>query len=445
MFGLMKTRICSQKPSDREARRLAYCGTCKTLGAAHGQRARLLLNHDTVFLAELMEALEPVPESARDRAFRSYSCLALPTIAPAVPVRLRYAAAATVFLAEAKVADRREDSPSRWVEVVARAYDGAFSSAREELAAWGVPVERIRDLLSSQSTREADAGTGPTGRDAAAILAGLGEPTAEATALFFGHAARIAGRLEAVPAMERLGRAFGALVYLLDAFEDYEKDGSRPEFNALRAAYGLPPGPLPERSRAAIGQAVWSAGVEAAVRIEALPISAERRDRFASRLRSNLSARREGGARPGHSCGTSPAGEGRRVVSPAAEKARAIAVASLAGSSAAVRTLLTPLFVLLAFPLALFLPSWASPARGLGESLGLALNLMFAGGVVRALVSPLRFASSGPRIPPPPIPGAAHGEAKGHGKGGEGGGGGCCDGCCDSCDCGDCCCSGCDC
>jgi hypothetical protein len=243
--------------------------------------------------------------------------------------------------------------------------------------------------------------------------------------------------------MEELGRAFGRLVYLLDAFEDFARDSSRGEFNAFRAAYALPPGPLGGMERAALRQAVWSAGVEAAGRIDALPISAGRRHSFASRLRANLSGRLEE-CRPSHSCGTSSGREGGARLS-AAGRARAIASASLPGARPAVRALLAPLLLVLAFPIALFLPSWASPARGLGESLGLALNLMFAGGVLRALLSPLRFAASGPSVPPPPIPGAPVGGTKTHGKGGEGDGGGCCDGCCDSCDCGDCCCGGCDC
>ncbi|HEU0176708.1 MAG TPA: DUF5685 family protein [Blastocatellia bacterium] len=58
---------------------------------------------------------------------------------------------------------------------------------------------------------------------------------------FFAHGARAVGRPEApdvVDAMRRLGYDFGKLVYLLDAFEDYEKDWREGEFNALRAAFG---------------------------------------------------------------------------------------------------------------------------------------------------------------------------------------------------------------
>jgi hypothetical protein len=43
MSGLMK-----------RAARLAYCGSSKTMGAVYGLRAWLLLNHDMVFLGELL-------------------------------------------------------------------------------------------------------------------------------------------------------------------------------------------------------------------------------------------------------------------------------------------------------------------------------------------------------------------------------------------------------
>ena len=75
-------------------------------------------------------------------------------------------------------------------------------------------------------------------RNPAAELRRLASPTAAATAMFFAHGARAVGRPESAGAMRRLGYYFGRLVYLLDAFEDYEKDWRQGEFNALRAAFG---------------------------------------------------------------------------------------------------------------------------------------------------------------------------------------------------------------
>ena len=92
MFGLM-----------RRAQRLPYCGTCKTLGSLYGQRSRLLLNHDTVFLAELLMEQSGQPEWGR--AYRSFNCLTLPKSEGAMPLALQFAATAAVAIAHFHIAD----------------------------------------------------------------------------------------------------------------------------------------------------------------------------------------------------------------------------------------------------------------------------------------------------------------------------------------------------
>ena len=89
MFGLMK-----------RAERLPYCGSCKTIGAMYGQRARFLLNHDLVFLAELLMG-EADPEWTP--AHRSFNCLSMPKDHPAA---LRYAATVAVVLAHFQIEDQ---------------------------------------------------------------------------------------------------------------------------------------------------------------------------------------------------------------------------------------------------------------------------------------------------------------------------------------------------
>ena len=97
MFGLMKS-----------GPRLPYCGTCKTLGAKYGHGTRLLLNHDTAFLAEVLLDLGGVPLPGA--AYRSFNCLTLPGKNENIPVVLQYAAAVTVALAYFRIADHRRDA-----------------------------------------------------------------------------------------------------------------------------------------------------------------------------------------------------------------------------------------------------------------------------------------------------------------------------------------------
>src|SRR5947207_543196 len=111
MYGLMRAGICSRHPEDAYQRRLHYCGTCKTMGRLYGQRSRILLNHDAVFLAELLTALSPdaPPVPDWDRAFQSYNCPSLPAGSEEMPLSLQVAATATLVMSEFKVADQLDD------------------------------------------------------------------------------------------------------------------------------------------------------------------------------------------------------------------------------------------------------------------------------------------------------------------------------------------------
>ena len=102
MFGLMRFRCSPNSEGDQRRWRMHYCGTCKTIGTRYGQRARLLLNHDAAFLAELLTSLTGADAEQWPRAYRSWNCMRLPS-AEEIPPLLRYAAAANILLGEYKV------------------------------------------------------------------------------------------------------------------------------------------------------------------------------------------------------------------------------------------------------------------------------------------------------------------------------------------------------
>src|SRR5437764_7521763 len=112
MFGLMRARCCSLTDEQRTNRRMHYCGTCKTMGSLYGQRSRVLLNFDAVFLAELLTALSTGPGGSAEwsGAYRSYNCFSLPKTAEEMPPGMQVAAAATIVLAEFKLLDQITDS-----------------------------------------------------------------------------------------------------------------------------------------------------------------------------------------------------------------------------------------------------------------------------------------------------------------------------------------------
>jgi hypothetical protein len=216
MFGLMQ-----------HSPRLPYCGTCKTLGALYGHRARVLLNHDTVFLAEVL--MEVSGEPAWSPPFRSFNCLTLPRKSSRVPLALDYAAAVTVVLAHFRVADHCQDSRKLKWKLAAHWLSPQFARAAARLRRWGFPLDEMAAILATQPARE----VGPRS------LADVAEPTMFATALVFSHGARLVGRADLVQEAERLGREFGAMVYLLDAYEDRDRDSRNGEFNPLLAFPGI--------------------------------------------------------------------------------------------------------------------------------------------------------------------------------------------------------------
>jgi hypothetical protein len=223
MFGLLRYRKQCSKGTAWKQWRLHYCGTCKTMGRTYGQASRMLLNHDTVYLAEVLSAIAPKPVEW-DASFRSFNCFTLPDQSPAA---LRLAAAATVALTEYKLRDHIDDS-QRWRRLwnaAHRWWNPRFRRAVCELRALQFDVEALDAALTKQSQAELSATS----------LQALAQPTAKAVSLFFEHGATLVDRPDLSPQLKSFGHHLGTLVYLLDAIEDQHKDQATGQFNALTA------------------------------------------------------------------------------------------------------------------------------------------------------------------------------------------------------------------
>jgi Family of unknown function (DUF5685) len=348
MFGLMK-----------RGERLAYCGSCKTIGAMYGQRARLLLNHDMVFLGELL-----TQKAEWSNAHRSFNCMSMPKEHPA---GLEYAATAAVVLAHFQIEDQVADTGRlRW-KAVKRFFSPAYRKAAGDLRASGFPLDELTAMLGTQTARERRA----------VSLEDVAEPTARATEMVFAHGA---------PELASIGRRFGYLVYVLDAWEDRARDAKTGDFNALLAFSEVD-------GRAEILAAVASLEKD-------LPVH------LAARLRTNVEERLGIRMRVLHgACRKSAPARWKSAV----EFARSMKDRERAGFLKGAAVLAT------VSVLAFFAPHPIRSAESWKQCFGLVLNLMAFGAV---------FAT----VPLPEVPGK---------KSGCGSSCGSC--CCDSCDCGDCC------
>lgn len=270
MFGLMKACGCNKTQDQKEMRRLHYCGTCKTMGRLYGQKSRVLLNHDAVFLGELLTALAPDPASF-SKAYVSRNCMAIPAVAD-LPWALQYAATANVALADLKLQDKVADSRSVLARAASRAYRSPFRRAAAKLAGWSFPTEELTGLTAMQAARE---------REMPPTIERLSEPTARATRLIFSYGVRKMGAgADVVSAMEDLGYVFGEVAYLVDAIKDRDEDAEKGEFNALAAT-----GTTPDEATALLK----AKQAEMIAALKALPIDDKQKAVFIGRLRSNLS------------------------------------------------------------------------------------------------------------------------------------------------------------
>jgi hypothetical protein len=450
MFGLMRSRSCALGPDEKLRRRLHYCGTCKSIGSRYGQSARLLLNFDSVFAAEVLTAVAGIDAPDNwDRNFHSVNCFRLPS-EDAIPEPVRYAAAMTVVLAEVKVADHIDDGRGIVWRAFRRGMSPGFRQASVDLAErWGFPVDELWAHVRKQAEVERTALAGiALSRNPESVLRDCAEPTARATALAFSHAAVAISRPDAAASLHKLGSHFGRVIYILDAIRDVAEDARAGTFNAVTAAFGVKSERLPADVRRAAVRVLRSAQSDLETAIARLPISAERAALFIDRLRSNVD-RAVGSRRlPVHS--SSPIPEpaitrvrGRISVSTRVREALSIARAASLRHFASckplpIRVAEAPFVFALALVAAVVAPVAVASATSPREMLDALMNVAAIGGTLSMAMPPI-----GPGMDPTEQlrrraqqgqPGADTGESTAE----------CCCDCCDCCSSGDSSCGSCD-
>ena len=234
MFGVMRPeKSCASKTaSDYRFHRMHYCGTCKALGQQFGHRSRLMLNFDTVFLAELLSLISQANLSEWSPGFQAINqCFKMPEKVEELPLPLKYAATASTLLSELKLDDQLHDRPGIGWKLLRRFFHQTFRESHQQLRVWGIEIKIFQHWIKEQFQIEKKAR-----RDfpsVQALLEFYAEPTAQMTGLIFEKGAKAVGQPEQSFLMHQLGYHFGQLVYTLDAFEDVEKDLARGQFNPL--------------------------------------------------------------------------------------------------------------------------------------------------------------------------------------------------------------------
>lgn len=230
MFGIVQPCRNSLSPALRRQWTGHLCGLCLGLRDGHGQAARATTNVDAVALSVLVEA-------QRDEAIgtrRAGPC-PLRGFRPATVVRaddpgIRHAVAVSLTMAATKLDDHVADRDG-WIARVpvlpaaaVRRWGGAGDRAAEEV---GLDAGALRASVAESTRRES-----VTGRPFDEYAA----PTEDAAALVLRHTATLADRPANAAGLDALGRAFGRIVYLIDAVRDLADDQARGHFNPLVAS-----------------------------------------------------------------------------------------------------------------------------------------------------------------------------------------------------------------
>lgn len=220
MFGYVTPCIAELKIKDYEKFKAYYCGLCKSIKKNYGNLPRLTLNYDMTFLCILLDALKNEPnEIAR------LHCVVHPVRKKSVILNnpcIDHAAFCNVVLSYYKLLDDFNDDKSinsKFRSSILKVYMNKVSKQNS------LSKEFIKTKLNELSMLE--------NKNSDITLDELSHPFAELTAYII---ASFYLESEFYDTLYSLGYNLGKWIYIIDAFDDLEKDMKKNKFNAINKA-----------------------------------------------------------------------------------------------------------------------------------------------------------------------------------------------------------------
>jgi hypothetical protein len=214
MFGYINVNSGELSREDKEEYQSYYCGLCRQLGTSFGTRGRALLNYDVTFLVVLLSGLY---EPAEER--RSFRCGLHPFQKRTLSVNpvTEYAADMNVMLAYFNMVDDWKDEHRRSKKALA----GMLRKDYERVAGrYPRQAQAITHYIEKLDEYEA---AGEANID---LVAGL---TGDVVGELFAWK-----QDEWYDELKTLGFYLGKFIYLMDAYEDLDRDEKRGSYNPLR-------------------------------------------------------------------------------------------------------------------------------------------------------------------------------------------------------------------
>ena len=220
MFGYVTASKPELKMKDFYKYKAYYCGLCKVLREKYGFLGQLTLTYDMTFLVILLHSLY---ES--DMNFEEHRCV----VHPAKKQKMlyneitEYAADMNIVLTYFHFADDWKDEKSKAGLVGVRAFRKTYLEIEKK---YPKKCRIIRRCLKKLQTCEEQE-----------------EENIDITARYFGElmAELLTYRQDVwTKTLRRMGFYLGKFIYILDAYDDVEKDLENGSYNALISLYGEP-------------------------------------------------------------------------------------------------------------------------------------------------------------------------------------------------------------
>lgn len=222
MFGYIVPEKPEMKIKEYELFRAYYCGVCKSIGKRHGQLERLTLNYDSTFLAVLLSAVAGERINVKKKR-----CIAHP-LKKRYIIRdssiINYASDINILLAYYNQEDKRRDDGTFAPAAVMMLMSRAFKKLRKKYAdKCSIIEKRLDDLIELEKAKCAS-------MDMAA------EPFAKLMEEVTAYEPLCSNEINE-KTLRWIGYNLGKWIYLLDAYDDLEKDIKAKNYNPLIYQY----------------------------------------------------------------------------------------------------------------------------------------------------------------------------------------------------------------
>jgi len=211
MFGYITINRPELKIKDEQTYRAFYCGLCRALKKRHGLAGQSTLSYDMTFVALLLSALYEPPTEEGTSLCVVHPLEKHPTVSNEL---LDYAADMNLLLACYNLRDDWQDEKKLRAKIGA---DLMQRHVRQIEAAWPRQAQAVRDYLAKiaeiekKGEPDLDGPAGATGEM-------LGEILVKEEDVWSPH-------------LRQMGFYLGKFIYLMDAFEDIEKDLKKGNYN----------------------------------------------------------------------------------------------------------------------------------------------------------------------------------------------------------------------